>query len=356
MLRFIHTADWQLGAPNLLPACQRPLEALIESARAEKATFIVCAGDVFHRPSPDQQTKDYLLQTILNTPDMFFVFMAGNHDYTNKERDYTSLKYISLLTRFKKITNTYVIEPGRYITFKSAVFWALDEWDDIKTVQAPKDKGKPTIALWHGIIPGLNIKNLGYDQEKEKEHDRFLAKAGVAYVALGDIHKQFKVHERCYYSGALTQTSYVDDLGALAVCVDGDAIEIEPLKLDLPKKISIAVDYKEGTHTEEDIITCVKNNVNSSNLVKVKFNLPLELYSAVNKTYIEEQLKKYCVSITFDNDPITTQRSRKGMDKMTKATTFEQEVDIVLAEEDFDLDKKVLKKRILEIMEHAEIE
>ena len=356
MVRFVHSADWQLGAPNMPLACQRPLTALVDAAHIEKAPFIVCAGDVFHKHSPDQQTKDYLLQTILSNPDIFFVFMAGNHDYINKERDYTSLKYISLLSRHKKVTNAYVIEPGRYITFKNAIFWALDEWDDIKNVQAPKDKSKPTIAIWHGIVPGINVKNVNYDEEKQKEHSNQLLESGIDYIALGDIHKQFKLNDRCYYSGALTQTSYVDDLGALFVTVEKDNVTVKPLRLDLPKKVSFAVEYREGKDTEEDIITFVKENVRNNNLVKIKFNLPLEIYSAINKSYVEEQLKTYCLAVVFDNDPIMVARSRKNIKQMTQAATFEQEIDIVLADEDFDLDKNEIKKRILDIVTHTEVE
>jgi DNA repair exonuclease SbcCD nuclease subunit len=356
MVRFVHTADWQLGAPNLPPACQRPIAALIAAARVENASFIVCAGDIFHKHSPDQQTKDYLLHVILSNPDMFFIFMAGNHDYINKERDYTSLKYLSLLSRHKKVTNAYVIEPGRYITFKNVIFWALDDWDDVKNVQAPQDKSKPTIAIWHGIVPGINVKNINYDESNKKEHSKQLTESGIDYLALGDIHKQVQLNDRCYYSGALTQTSYVDDLGALFVTAEKETVTVKPLKLDLPKKVSFAVEYREGKDTEEDIITFVKANVRNNNLVKIKFNLPLEIYSAINKTYVEEQLKSYCLAVVFDNDPIIVARSRKNIEQITQAATFEQEIDIVLADEDFDLDKNEIKKRIMDILNHTEVD
>jgi DNA repair exonuclease SbcCD nuclease subunit len=356
LIRFVHTADWQLGAPSQLSASQRPLAALVDAAIAEKASFIVCAGDIFHKPHPDQQTKDYLLHAILDTPDIFWVFMAGNHDYTNRNREYTSLRYLSLLSRFKKVPNTYVIEPGRYISFKNAIFWALDEWSDVKNVQAPAEKGKPVIAMWHGIVPGINIKNLAYDPDKQEEDAKALLTSGIDYIALGDIHKQFKIHDRCYYPGALVQTSFVDDLGALLVEVNGKNTTVKSLDLNLPKKISFHVEFEDGKSTEEDIIEFVKSNAKNSNFIKLKFNLPLDVYGAINKKYIEEQVTSYCQGIVFDNDPVIKTRTRKNLDKMTRAATFEDEIDVVLAEERFDLDLAKLKKKILHIVEHAEVE
>jgi DNA repair exonuclease SbcCD nuclease subunit len=356
MVSFIHTADWQLGAPNLLPACQTPLDNLIEAANRYDVDIIVCAGDIFHRAHPDQQIKDYLLKSIVDNPDLMFVFMAGNHDYINKTHDYSSLRYLSILSSFKLVNNVKVLEPGRYFAHPDAVFWALDEWQDLENVEAPKKNGLPVIALWHGIVPGINIKNCTLNPERQRELAEKIALSGVHYVALGDIHKQWKIHDRCYYSGCLTQTSYVDDLGALFIDVNKQHIQVDAIDLRLPKKLNYAVQFTDGEDSEEEIINFVLANAPAGNLVKLKFNLAVEIYASINKQQVRERLKGHCLTVEFDNDPVTTNRARTNIDKVAKAKTLAQEIDAILDTEELDMDRDKVKKLVLEIINHSVVE
>jgi len=351
MVCFIHTADWQLGAPNLTPACQYPLEKLIEAAKAKDVNIILCAGDIFHKAQPDQRTKDYLLKTIIDNQNMLFIFMAGNHDFINKNRDYSSLRYLSLLATCKRLSNVRVIDPGRYITHDAAIFWALDEWGDIEETVPPETREKPLVAIWHGIVPGINIKTLAMNVENKLVSA--IEKAGIHYVALGDIHKQWKINNRCYYPGCLTQTAYVDELSALIVDVTTSNIKVSILDLDLPRKMVFHVEFTNGEDTEDSIIEFVKATARKGNLVKLKFNLPVEEYAGINKPYVKEQLKEHCITLDFDNDPVLNVRSRVDIDKIARAQTFEQEVDVILDNEKFDLDTSKLKQMVLEILQHS---
>lgn len=353
MACFIHTADWQLGAPNLPPACQYPLEKLVEAAKAKDIGIILCAGDIFHKAQPDQRTKDYLLKTIIDNQNTLFIFMAGNHDFINKNRDYSSLRYLSLLATFKRLSNVRVIEPGRYYTHESAIFWALDEWKDLADAEPPETRGKPIVAMWHGIVPGINIKTLAMDPERKRELADTVVEAGIHYIALGDIHRQWKIHDRCYYSGCLTQTSYLDELGALEVNVTTKDIKVSPLALDLPHKMNFRVEFTDGEDSEDDIIKFVKDKAAAGNLVKLKFNLPVEIYATINKAYVKEQLKTHCLALEFDNDPVLKTRSRVDIEKIANAQTVEQEVEIIMANETFDLDPNRLKKVVLDILKHS---
>jgi len=356
MVSFIHTADWQLGAPNLLPACQFPIENIIDAANRYDAGIVVCAGDIFHRAHPDQQIKDYLLKSVVENPGLMFIFMAGNHDYINKTHDYSSLRYLSILSSLKLVTNVKVLEPGRYFTHPEGVFWALDEWQDLENVEAPKKNELPVIALWHGIVPGINIKNRTLNPEKQRELADKIVLSGVHYVALGDIHKQWKIHDRCYYPGCLTQTSYADELGALFVDVTKDHLQIGAVDLHLPKKLGYAVQFTDGEDSEEEVINFVLANAPAGNLVKLKFNLPIEIYASINKQQVRERLKQHCLAVEFDNDPVTTNRARVNVDKVAKAKTLAQEIDAILDVEDLDIDRNKVKNLVLEIINHSVVE
>jgi len=356
MVSFIHTADWQLGAPNLLPACQFPLTKLIEAATKYGIATIVCAGDIFHRAHPDQQTKDYLLRCIVDNADIMFIFMAGNHDYINKAHEYSSLRYLSILSSSNILHNVRVIEPGRYFANADAIFWALDEWSDLEEAEAPKKNGLPIIALWHGIVPGINIKNYTLNEARQKELADKIVAAGVHYIALGDIHKQWKIHDRCYYPGCLIQTSYVDELGALFVDVAKDRIAVNALDLELPRKINFAVEFTDGDNSEEDVISFIQKKAPIGNLVKIKFNIPVDIYAGINKQQIRERLKEHCLAVEFDNDPIIVSRTRTNTDRIAKANGLSQELDIILESIDSPLDKKEIKKLVLEIINHSVVD
>ena len=108
----LHTADWHLGAPQY-PQIYRDgaLPALLKLAVDHNADAVLCAGDVFDRPNPDQRVKDDLLKFLLQTGadrHIKFIFFVGNHDYTTKAKDYHSLIYLRMLQ--KRLTNVVVLD------------------------------------------------------------------------------------------------------------------------------------------------------------------------------------------------------------------------------------------------------
>lgn len=86
-MRFLHTADWHLGATlhgiSLLSDQAAVLTQIVEIARTEMVNFVLVAGDVFDRvlPSPDAVAllDDTLAKLILDLDIPTFV-IAGNHD------------------------------------------------------------------------------------------------------------------------------------------------------------------------------------------------------------------------------------------------------------------------------------
>ena len=210
----MHTADWQLGAPGVPPSYfETALHELRSLAIGSKIDIILCAGDIFDQPRPDQKVKDLLLRTILEMP-VHWVFTVGNHDYTDKAKSYHSLVFLKILEKDKKLDNIDVLEPGesRVVLINSNFidFCAVKEWEDFYV--NTREKNKFCIGCWHGIVPGLDIKNLNEKTQAERNAEKALNKSKVDYIALGDIHQPILLHDRCGYPGSLIDKTYADSL------------------------------------------------------------------------------------------------------------------------------------------------
>jgi len=347
-LRFLHTADWQLGASqhnNIHKIGMLP--KLAKMAKDKEVDFILVVGDIYDKPHPDQRIKDMLLETILANEDLLWVFTIGNHDYIDKTHTYHSLRNLQLLE--KKVKNIYILEEKT----KTHVTIYNEEVLDVNFIVLPEnfstewvenDKNDYTIVCCHGLLPGLNIKDPKQNEAAHKKSFEILLKTKGTYLALGDIHKHFAISEVCAYPGALVQKTYACEEGMYLIDLVDDAVSVESLHLDLPKKVNIHLEFDNENISEEATIAFVRDEVEKGNMVRLLFNLPMETWKGLNKEYIKNELLKDYLEIKLDNDPVQEKRTRQSMGKMIKAKNVEEELDIVIQENNFNLDEGKLKK------------
>jgi DNA repair exonuclease SbcCD nuclease subunit len=177
-----------------------------------------------------------------------------------------------------------------------------------------------------------------------KSIKKILSKTNAQYIALGDIHQPIRLHPRCWYPGPPVQKAYSDRDGVLLVAMNLEKIKVKKYRLPLPKKITLEVEFEEGVDSEETMIEFIKDNVSANNFLKLKFELPLKVWGSINQKYVREALQEHCLEIKLENDPIPDVRTRKSIEKVSKAKSLQQEADVVIEEEDFGLDKKKLRK------------
>ena len=89
-MRFIHTADWQIGKPFrnfgekdsvLRQARLAAIEAIGRLARTETAPHVLVAGDLYDNDAPAQKTLLEPLERMRGFPDISWHIIPGNHDY-----------------------------------------------------------------------------------------------------------------------------------------------------------------------------------------------------------------------------------------------------------------------------------
>ena len=90
MVRFLHTADWQLGMtrhflgaeaqPRFSAARVEVIRTIGALAVQESCSFVVVCGDVFETNHVERQVVVRALDAMAATPGVTFFLLPGNHD------------------------------------------------------------------------------------------------------------------------------------------------------------------------------------------------------------------------------------------------------------------------------------
>ncbi|MGV0745557.1 metallophosphoesterase family protein [Mycolicibacterium sp. XJ870] len=223
-MRFLHTADWQLGmtrhflngeAQPRYSAARRDAVAGLGALAAESgAEFVVVAGDVFehNQLAPRDVSQSLEAMRAIGVP---VYLLPGNHDPLDASSVYTSPLFLAerpdnvvVLDR----AGVHEVRPGLQIV---AAPWrskspTTDLVGDV-LADLPAD-GVTRVLVAHG---GVDI----LDPDKDKPSlirlaavEEALTRGAVHYVALGDKHSRTEVggSGRVWYSGSPEVTNYDD--------------------------------------------------------------------------------------------------------------------------------------------------
>ncbi|ETW23249.1 metallophosphoesterase family protein [Mycobacterium gastri] len=248
-MRFLHTADWQLGmtrhflagdAQPRYSAARRDAVAGLNALAAEvDAEFVVVAGDVFEHNQLAPRVIGQSLEAMraIGIP---VYLLPGNHDPLDAASVYTSALFtaecpdnVMVLDR----PGIHEVRPGLQIV---AAPWRskAPTADLVADVLAPLSAaGVTRVLVAHG---GVDI--LDPDRDKPSlirlaELDRALAAGLIHYVALGDKHSLTQVGSsgRVWYSGSPEVTNFDDveaDPGYVLVVDIDEADPRRPVAVD----------------------------------------------------------------------------------------------------------------------------
>ncbi|WP_422745708.1 metallophosphoesterase family protein [Mycobacterium sp. WMMD1722] len=248
-MKFIHTADWQLGMtrhflngeaqPRYSAARRDAVVAVGDLAATAGAEFVVVAGDVFEHNQLAPREVSQALEA-MRTVGVPVYLLPGNHDPLDAGSVYTSPlfadecpSHVTVLDR----AGVYQVRPGLEIV---AAPWRskAPTSDLVGDVLAglPAD-GVTRVVVAHGAV---DLIDPGKDKPSLIRLDAVeaaLARGAVHYVALGDKHSRTSVGAtgRVWYSGSPEVTNYDDiesDSGhALVVDID-DQEPHRPVRVD----------------------------------------------------------------------------------------------------------------------------
>ncbi|WP_144109297.1 exonuclease SbcCD subunit D [Paraburkholderia sp. BCC1886] len=218
MIRFLHTADWQIGtqfgqfepeeAVHLAQARIETVRRIAAEATARQVDAVLVAGDVF-----DLQTvSDTVIRRLFGALQGFsgaWIMLPGNHDAALVESVWTRAQRLNCIAPNVRI----VLEPG--VVLLDACRCALlcapltqrITYDDttafFDSAESPPDYHR--VGLAHGSVGG--ILQEGIDSSNPIAPTR-AASARLDYLALGDWHGHLRVDERTWYAGTHEQDRF----------------------------------------------------------------------------------------------------------------------------------------------------
>ena len=224
MVRFIHTADWQIGKPyhrvkdeqkrfKLRQERLNAISRIREAAQINGSKFVLIAGDLFDSPTPSSSSVTEVLEIIgeINIP---VIVIPGNHDhgalgtvwYTENFKKYQK----QMAPNFSLLIESHPFEIEDAVVLPCPLLRNKDNtdptlwlrnfnWNTIST-------SKPRIVLAHGSVRQFGGQNYNIDEEAQSGANNLinldhLPKDEIDYIALGDWHNLKQVSENAWYSG-----------------------------------------------------------------------------------------------------------------------------------------------------------
>jgi len=207
-VRFIHTADWQIGKPfprfaekeiRFRAARLDAIEAIGRLAQSAQAEHVLVAGDVYDSDAPTLQTLHEPLERMRLFPAVHWHLLPGNHDPHRPKGVWDRV-----LAADPPGNIHPHLEPEPYELGAEAVLLPaplrrnselrdLTEWMDGAETAA----GKLRIGLAHGSATGFGTD----DEVGNPVSPARVKSARLDYLALGDWHRTKSVNERTWYAG-----------------------------------------------------------------------------------------------------------------------------------------------------------
>lgn len=212
-MKFIHTSDLQIG--KVYSFFDKAIESVLQDARQtvirrigdlahhHGATDVIVAGDVYDQEQVTGVTLKKPIEGMRRYDKIRWWLMPGNHDPHADNGLWAKIAASDLPSNVRlcvKPEPVLMAEDGfpayllpAPLRFISA---ATDqtEWMD----GAPTPEGAARIGLAHGSIRGFDTEG---DTKKNFIDPSRANAAGLAYLALGDWHRQIQINDRTWYSG-----------------------------------------------------------------------------------------------------------------------------------------------------------
>ena len=238
-MKFLHTADWQLGKPfgrfdlevrsSLTEARFDAIDTLGQIASDHAVDHVLVAGDIFDTEGPSDRTIVQAVSRMARNPLKWWL-LPGNHDFARNGGLWDRVRHragegIVILSE----PAPHQIEPGVWLLPAPLVHRHNLE-DPTSQLDAMATPGATLrIGLAHG-----SIRDFGSQGETKNQiaPDR-ARRSGLDYLALGDWHGALKVDARTWYAGTPETDRFQRDDPGHALLVDlvaGHEPEVTPIR------------------------------------------------------------------------------------------------------------------------------
>ena len=243
MVRFLHTADLQLGMPfrwaedraaALSARREESLSELAKLASDQEADFVVVAGDFFDSNTVDDRVVVRACKR-LEEFDVPLFILPGNHDACGSP---DSIFQRSKFLRSKPDNvfildkaEPYVLPGGKVVLLPAPLLYRHSAADPTTHLTPGFGREEAPEAIRIGLAHGGTID---FGSSDNVIADNRATRAELDYLALGDWHGLKQIDERTWYSGTPEPTGFKDNNPGYALIVEidepGALPDVRPVK------------------------------------------------------------------------------------------------------------------------------
>jgi DNA repair exonuclease SbcCD nuclease subunit len=239
-MRLIHSSDLQIGkvfiyfepevAALLQDARQAAVRSLGDLAMKHGASTVLLAGDIYDKQQLSLQTLAKPIEGMRQFSKVNWHLMPGNHDHMRENGLWDRLLRANLPENVHLHTSPGAVkivdDDGTPVFLLPAPLPHIANVDDL-TAYMDKEvtpEGAIRVGMAHGSIRGF-----GSDGEASNYIEATRAvSARLAYLALGDWHRQVEINDRVWYSGTPEPDMFKRPAGSSGtLCNGGTALFVD---------------------------------------------------------------------------------------------------------------------------------
>ena len=223
-MRFIHTADWQIGKPYGAVADEQKrfrlqqerlaaIGRIRDVVKLHSVDFVLVAGDLFDSTTPASTAVLEVLEAIgeMQVP---VLVIPGNHDHgapgTVWHREDFQRQKPLMAPNLQLLLEQQIVELPQAVLLPCPLLrnqnsadptsWLRHfDWDGLP-------ENKPRIVLAHGSVHGFGGRNYDLEEEIQAVSNNqidlsVLPTEQIDYIALGDWHNLKEITTRAWYCG-----------------------------------------------------------------------------------------------------------------------------------------------------------
>src|SRR3984893_8388611 len=238
-MRFVHSSDLQIGkafaflepevSVLLQNARQEAVKRLGEIALEHETFTVLLAGDIFDKQQLSNVTVAKPVEIMRRFSAVTWHLMPGNHDHVRENGLWDRLARMQLPANVRLHTTpgaVKITDDGALVYLLPAPLRHISSAGDLTSYMdnEPTPDSAMRIGMAHGSVRGFG---------PEGEASNYISparveSAGLAYMALGDWHRQIKISDRVWYSGTPEPDSFkLPPNSTMTLCNGGSALLVE---------------------------------------------------------------------------------------------------------------------------------
>lgn len=344
MVKFLHTADWQIGkqfktVPGDAGAALRTqrfetIKRIADLADKKEVDFILVAGDVFE----DNAVSDETLRRTINAMSAYmgpWILLPGNHDSGLTLSAWSRLRQLSILPENIILADTpQTIElcKGEVVLLPAPLqrrheVRDLTEWFD----GFATDEGVFRIGIAHGSVinrlPDSAAKNNPISDVRTET-------ARLDYLALGDWHGTSDIAPRTWYSGTPEQDRFRNNEPGNVLLVELNTAGSEP-QVEIIPVGQYRWQTMEFEIQDKQMLPLLSNQLEALG-VSERILLNLKLKGTVDlgcRQQLEELLEKWRARLHFikiDDSALLAQPSEDDIAELSATGFVKEAIDALV--------------------------